>query len=112
MFHCFSGWVSRSCGVPFDPYGGIVHWSATAQPMWVAMQNPPPSSYCIATVGSVAGFGEVAPHLAFLLPALAAMLDTFALVRWLWQSPVPPPLQVLFQPPPRARSVCLRRASR
>ena len=83
---------------PFDPYGGIVHWSATAQPMWVAMQNPPLSSYYIAAVGSVAGFGEVAMHLAFLLPAIAAVLGTFTLARRLCPSPATAALLTLFTP--------------
>jgi 4-amino-4-deoxy-L-arabinose transferase-like glycosyltransferase len=83
---------------PFDPYGGIVHWAATAQPMWVAMQNPPLSSYYIAAVGSLAGFSEVAMHLAFLLPAIAAVLGTFALARRLCQSPATAALLTLFTP--------------
>ena len=34
---------------PFDPYGGIVHWSSLAQPMWVAMQNPPSGFAAVLT---------------------------------------------------------------
>lgn len=83
---------------PFDPYGGIVHWSATAQPMWVAMQNPPLCAYYMAAVGSVAGFGEVAMHIAFFLPAIAAVLGTFALARRLCPSPATAALLTLFTP--------------
>ena len=80
--------------------------------MWVAMQNPPLSSYYVAAVGSVADFGELAPYLAFLLPALAAMLGTFALVRWLWQSPVTARCRSVFNRRRERTSVCLRRAWR
>ncbi len=83
---------------PFDPYGGTVHWSATAQPMWIAMQNPPLSSYYLAAVGSVAGFGEIAMHMAFLVPAIAAVLGTFALARRLCPSPATAALLTLFTP--------------
>ena len=89
---------------PFDPYGGIVHWAATAQSMSVAMQNPPLCSYQIAAVGSIVGFGEVALHLAFLLPAMATVLGTFALARRLCQSLATAALQVPFQALLRART--------
>lgn len=75
---------------PLNPYGGMVHWSSLAQPMWVAMQNPPLCSYYIAAVGSFAGFGEVAMHLAFLFPAVAAILGTFELAKRFCASPMMP----------------------
>ena len=83
---------------PFDPYGGIVHWSSLAQPMWVAMQNPPLCSYYIAAVGSFAGFGEAVMHGAFLLPAIAAVLGTFALAKRLCRSPLTAASLTLFTP--------------
>lgn len=83
---------------PFDPYGGTVHWSSVAQPMWVAMQNPPLCSYYMAAIGSFFGFAEVAMHLAFLLPAVAAALGTFALARRFCGSPVIATLLTLFTP--------------
>lgn len=83
---------------PFDPYGGTVHWSSIAQPMWVAMQNPPLCSYYIAAIGSFAGFGEVAMHSAFLLPAIAAILGTFALAKRLCGSPLTAAFLTLFTP--------------
>jgi 4-amino-4-deoxy-L-arabinose transferase-like glycosyltransferase len=83
---------------PFDPYGATVHWSPLAQPMWVAMQNPPLCSYYIAAIGSFAGFGEMAMHIAFLLPALAAILGTFAFAKRLCASPVTAALLTLFTP--------------
>jgi len=83
---------------PLDPYGGTVHWSSLAQPMWVAMQNPPLCPYYIAAIGSFAGLGEVAMHIAFLLPAIAAVLGTFALAKRLCGSPVTAALLTLFTP--------------
>ncbi len=83
---------------PFDPYGVTVHWSSLAQPMWVAMQNPPLCSYYIATIGSFGGFGEIVMHSAFLLPALAAILGTFALAKRLCGSPVTAAFLTLFTP--------------
>ena len=83
---------------PFDPYGGIVNWASLAQPMWVAMQNPPLSSYYIAVIGSVAGFGEVAMHTGFLLPAIAAVLGTFALAKRFCGSPLTAGFLTLFTP--------------
>jgi 4-amino-4-deoxy-L-arabinose transferase-like glycosyltransferase len=66
--------------------------------MWVAMQNPPLCSYYIAAIGSFAGFGEVAMHIAFLLPAVAAVLGTFALAKRLCGSPVTAAFLTLFTP--------------
>ena len=83
---------------PLDPYGGTVHWASLAQPMWVAMQNPPLCSYYIAAVGSVAGFGEVAMHIAFLFPAVAAVLGTFMVAKRFCGSPVTASLLTLFTP--------------
>jgi 4-amino-4-deoxy-L-arabinose transferase-like glycosyltransferase len=83
---------------PFDPYGGTVYWSSLAQPMWVAMQNPPLCSYYIAAIGSFASLDEVAMHIAFLLPAVAAILGTFALAKRLCGSPVTAALLTLFTP--------------
>ena len=83
---------------PFDPYGGTVHWASLAQPMWVAMQNPPLCSYYIAAIGWLAGFGEVAMHSAFLLLAIAAVIGTFVLAKRLCGSPVTAALLTLFTP--------------
>ncbi|MEO8439432.1 MAG: glycosyltransferase family 39 protein [Spartobacteria bacterium] len=83
---------------PLDPYGSLVHWASVAQPMWVAMQNPPLSSYYMAAFGSLLGFDEVVMHVAFLLPAIAAVLGTFVMARRFCESPVPATLLTLFTP--------------
>jgi dolichyl-phosphate-mannose-protein mannosyltransferase len=66
---------------PLDPYGFDVNWTSSPEPMWVAMQNPPFCSYLIATFAAILGWSEVALHLAFLLPAIAAILGTYSIAR-------------------------------
>ena len=66
---------------PLDPYGFEVNWTSSAEPMWVAMQNPPLCSYVIAIIAAILGWSEVALHLAFLLPAIAAVLGTYSIAR-------------------------------
>lgn len=83
---------------PLDPYGGTVFWASVAQPMWVAMQNPPLCSYYIAGIAFFAGFGEVAQHLAFLIPAIAAILGTAALAQRWSRQPLMAGLLTLFTP--------------
>ena len=64
---------------PLDPYGFKVLWYWTAEPMAEVTMNPPLASYYLAGIGKLAGWSEVAMHLAFLLPALAAVLGTYRL---------------------------------
>lgn len=66
---------------PLDFYGFRVNWYGTEQPMWEVTKNPPLGSFFIALAAGVAGWSEVALHLAFLLPAVAAALGTLALAR-------------------------------
>lgn len=66
---------------PLDFYGFRVNWYGTEQPMWEVTKNPPLGSFFIALAAEVAGWSEVALHLAFLLPAVAAALGTLALAR-------------------------------
>ena len=83
---------------PLDPYGGTVFWASVAQPMWVVMQNPPLCSYYIAGIAFFAGFGEIAQHLAFLIPAIAAILGTAALAKRWCRQPLMAGLLTLFTP--------------
>lgn len=64
---------------PLDFYGFKINWFGYTTPMTVAFENPPLTSYYIAAVASVIGWSEPALHLAFLLPALAAIWGTFRL---------------------------------
>jgi Dolichyl-phosphate-mannose-protein mannosyltransferase len=66
---------------PLDFYGFAINWYGTAAPISEVMKNPPLDSYFIAAVTAIAGENEMALHLAFLLPAIAAVLGTYALAR-------------------------------
>ncbi len=46
-----------------------------------AFDNPPLTSYFIALVSLIGGWSEPALHLAFLVPAVAAVLGTYALAK-------------------------------
>lgn len=73
---------------PLDFYGFRVNWYGTEQPMWEVTKNPPLGSFFLALAAGVAGWSEIALHLAFLLPAIAAVLGTLALARRLCSHPV------------------------
>jgi len=66
---------------PLDFYGFPVNWYGDAKPMADVMQNPPLTAYYLALVAWLAGWSEVALHLAMLLPALGALLGTYRLAR-------------------------------
>jgi 4-amino-4-deoxy-L-arabinose transferase-like glycosyltransferase len=77
-------WVARQIHRhPTDPYGFNLNWYGWESPMWEVTKNPPLACYYLALAAAVLGFGEVALHAAFLLPAVAAILGTFRLAqRW------------------------------
>src|SRR5690349_18174782 len=83
---------------PGDPYGFAVNWYTTGQPMSSIMQNPPLSSYYMALIANFFGWSEPAMHVAFLVPAVAAVLGTFLLARRLSGSPLLAALLLLFTP--------------
>jgi 4-amino-4-deoxy-L-arabinose transferase-like glycosyltransferase len=66
---------------PLDFYGFSLNWFGYTTPMTVAFDNPPLTSYYIALVAFLLGWSEWALHLAFLLPALAAVWGIFALAK-------------------------------
>jgi hypothetical protein len=75
-------WTARQIqSHPADFYGFSVNWAGGAQPMSEVTKNPPLASYYIALIASISGWSELALHLAFLLPALAAILGTYFLAR-------------------------------
>jgi 4-amino-4-deoxy-L-arabinose transferase-like glycosyltransferase len=91
-------WTARQIQAhPLNPYGFDVNWYGTIQPMWSVMQNPPLAAYYLAAAG-VLGWSEVALHVAFLLPALAAILGTYRLARHLCDQPLLAALATLFTP--------------
>src|ERR1700691_6313184 len=72
---------------PLDPYGFKVNWFLDAVPMAHETKNPPIASYYIAAAASLVGWSERALHLAFLLPALAAVLGAYRLAHRFTDSP-------------------------
>jgi 4-amino-4-deoxy-L-arabinose transferase-like glycosyltransferase len=65
----------------WDPYGFDVNWYGWSLPMFEVTKNPPLASAYIALVISVFGESEVWLHVAFLAPAIAAVLGTYALAQ-------------------------------
>src|SRR3990167_8232379 len=75
-------WTARQVqSHPADFYGFRVNWYGTDMAMAGVTKNPPVAAYYLAAAAALAGWGETALHLAFLLPAIAAVLGTFALAR-------------------------------
>ena len=83
---------------PGNPYGFDVNWDGSAQPMWLAMQNPPLMSYYLALVAGILGWSEAGLHFACLLPALAVVLGTYRLARNFCRWPLFAALATLFAP--------------
>jgi hypothetical protein len=73
---------------PLDPFGFKVNWFAHAVPMAYETKNPPLASYYLAAAASLVGWSERALHLAFLAPALAAVLGTYRLAQRFTNSPL------------------------
>ena len=92
-------WMAQQISLhPQDPYGFSVNWYSTIQRFFQVMENPPLSSYYAALIGRFLGWSEPAMHIAFLLPAIAAIVGTFFLARRLSDSPLLAALLTLFTP--------------
>jgi 4-amino-4-deoxy-L-arabinose transferase-like glycosyltransferase len=73
-------WAARQIQAhPANPYGFGVNWYVFEQPMWQVTENPPLACYYLAGAAAVLGWSEFTLHLAFLLPAIAAILGTYRL---------------------------------
>lgn len=83
---------------PGNPYGFNVEWNWHSSPLWKVTENPPLAAYYIALAAGVMGWSEMTLHLAFLLPALAAILGTFRLARHFCARPLTAALFALFTP--------------
>lgn len=73
---------------PLNFYGFQVNWYGYASSAAEVIKNPPLASYYLALVGACAGWSELALHLAFVVPALAAVLGSYFLARELSPSPL------------------------
>lgn len=92
-------WAARQIHAhPANPYGFEINWEGRQAPMWKITDNPPFASYYIAAASTVLGWGELALHFAFLLPAAAVTMGTFRLARYFCQSPMLAALAGLFTP--------------
>ena len=73
---------------PLDFYGLEVNWYGSFAPMYELNNNPPLVSFYLALVGALLGWSELALHAGMLLPAVAAVLGTYALARRLCAAPL------------------------
>ena len=73
---------------PLDFYGFHLNWYGSQASAAEIIKNPPLASYFLALAAAVGGWSELSLHLAFLLPALAAVLGTYFLARELTQAPL------------------------
>lgn len=83
---------------PTDFYGCRVNWYGTDQRLFEVSKNPPLASYLLAASASMFGWGEIALHLCFLLPALAATTGIYYLARRFCSRPVEASLLALATP--------------
>jgi 4-amino-4-deoxy-L-arabinose transferase-like glycosyltransferase len=92
-------WLARQIQTnPLDFFAFEVNWYGTAVPMVEVTKNPPLGGYYIAVAAALVGFGERALHAAFLLPAAAASVATYALARRLCGRPLEASLVGLLTP--------------
>jgi 4-amino-4-deoxy-L-arabinose transferase-like glycosyltransferase len=82
-------WVAKHISThPLDFYGFKINWYGSEMDAARIIKNPPLAAYYIALVATLAGWNEIPLHLAFLLPAIAAVLGTYFLAREFTQFPV------------------------
>jgi hypothetical protein len=73
---------------PTDFYGFNINWYGSEMPMAEVAKNPPLVCYYIALVAKFFGWSEIALHIAFLVPAVAAVLGSFYLARQFCSQPL------------------------
>ena len=66
---------------PLDFYGFNANWYGYEMSMAHIQQNPPLVAYFIALIGLLFGWSEIAAHVAFLIPAIAASVGIFFLAK-------------------------------
>jgi 4-amino-4-deoxy-L-arabinose transferase-like glycosyltransferase len=75
-------WTARQIqSHPFDFYGFTINWYGYEMPASQIIKNPPLASYYIVLAGHWFGWSERSLHIAFLLPAIAAITGTYLLAR-------------------------------
>ena len=83
---------------PFNFYGFEVNWYGAQMAASDVVKNPPLASYYIAIVANIVGWGERRLHLAFILPAVAAVIGMYFLSRRYCSRPGWAALTLLFTP--------------
>lgn len=73
---------------PLDFYGCRINWYGWEQPLYEITKNPPGASYLLALAAKLFGWSELALHLCFLVPAIAAATGTCCLARRFCTRPV------------------------
>jgi len=92
-------WAAKHIQVaPFDPYGFGINWYGQEEPMWDVMKNPPLVSYYLAIVSLFFGWGEVAIHLAMMIPAVGVIIGTYTIARRLCEQPIQAAMACLATP--------------
>ena len=92
-------WAARHIqSHPLDFYGFSVNWLDCLRPMRLMMLNPPLVAYYMAAAARIVGWGEVGLHIAFLVPAIAAVLGTYVLARRFCSHPLIAALATLLTP--------------
>lgn len=82
-------WTARQIqSNPLDFYGFTVNWYQNRMPMFAIMENPPLASYYIAIVSSIFGWAEITLHVAFLIPAVVAVIGTYYLAKEFCSTPL------------------------
>ena len=82
-------WVAKHIqSRPLDFYGFKINWYGSEMDAARIIKNPPLAAYYIALVAALTGWSEIPLHLAFLLPAITAVLGTYFLAREFTQHPV------------------------
>ncbi len=86
------------CTNPLDPFGFKLHWFGTEIHAADAPLSGPLTSYYIALAASYVGWSEIALHVAFLVPAVAAVLGTYFLAVHFCTKPMVATLATLLSP--------------
>jgi 4-amino-4-deoxy-L-arabinose transferase-like glycosyltransferase len=83
---------------PLNFYGFSANWYSRDESMAEIAQNPPLACYYIALVALFFGFSEVALHIAFIVPAVAAALGTYYLAKKFCSRPAQAALAAVLTP--------------
>jgi 4-amino-4-deoxy-L-arabinose transferase-like glycosyltransferase len=82
-------WTAKQIHLhPLDFYGFKINWYGTEMDASRIIKNPPLASYYLSLAASLFGWQEIPLHLAFVLPAIAAVLGSYFIAREFTQNPL------------------------